>query len=194
MSLTLEHIVAALTRVPRDTLSLSPEGLRDSAVLVPLVDRPAEAGGLQVLLTRRANHLRHHAGQIAFPGGAREHADPDLATTAIRETYEEVGVPHSKIRLLGAMPGYQTVTGFIMHPYVAAVTPDYQMNIDRNEVDEAFEIPLAHLLSPGNRQLKHRHLDGVRREFYVIPYRQRVVWGATARVLVDLAGLLDFYD
>jgi 8-oxo-dGTP pyrophosphatase MutT (NUDIX family) len=137
-------------------------------VLVPLVHR---AEGMQVLLTLRAAHLRAHGGQISFPGGRAEPHDADPAATALREAAEEVGLAPACVEVLGQMPRYATVTGFIVTPVVALVQTPFDLALDRAEVDEAFEVPLAFLMDPQHHR-RHRHVDAQgQRMFLSMPWQ-----------------------
>jgi len=161
--------------------------LRPAAVLVPLVNH---AQGLAVLLTQRTAHLTAHAGQISFPGGRIERQDPDAVAAALRETEEEVGLPHSYIEIIGRLDTYVTGTGFEITPIVGIVAAPYPVSIDPFEVAEAFEVPLSYILDRRNHQRVERESAGTRRSFYVLPYDGRNIWGATAGILVNLAEVL----
>ena len=163
------------------------EELRPAAVLVPVVRRDA---GLTVLLTRRTDHLYDHAGQISFPGGRSEAHDESPAATALRETFEEIGLPRSLVEVLGALPEYTTVTGYRVTPVVGLVSPPPAFKLDAFEVAEAFEVPLAFVLDPGNHQRNTLQYQGRTRHYYAIPYEQRYIWGATAGMLMNLYAFL----
>ena len=163
-----------------------------AAVLVPLVQRDA---GLQVLLTRRTDHLRDHAGQISFPGGRAEPEDGGPAATALREAQEEVGLPGACVEVVGLMPTYTTVTHFVVTPVVALVHPPFDLMLDSFEVAEAFEVPLAHLMSPAHHQRHVFSFEGGQRQFLSMPWRgigpdglprEYFIWGATAAMLRNL--------
>jgi len=163
-----------------------------AAVLVPLVMRDA---GLHVLLTRRTEHLRDHAGQISFPGGRSEPEDSDAADTALREAEEEVGLPRSQVEVLGRLPDYITVTGFIVTPVVALVQPPLQLVLDSFEVAEAFEVPLEFLMTPAHHRRHVFSFEGGERQFLSMPWhgvgadgqpREYFIWGATAAMLRNL--------
>lgn len=163
-----------------------------AAVLVPLVER---ASGLQVLLTRRTDHLRDHAGQISFPGGRAEAHDAGPAGTALREAEEEVGLQHDRVQVIGEMPVYTTVTGFVVTPVVALVTPPFELVLDSFEVAEAFEVPLQHLMNPAHHQRHVFDFDGAERQFLSMPWHgpgaggavhEYFIWGATAAMLRNL--------
>jgi 8-oxo-dGTP pyrophosphatase MutT (NUDIX family) len=163
------------------------EELRPAAVLMPVVRRDA---GLTVLLTRRTDHLYDHAGQISFPGGRSEAHDESPAATALRETFEEIGLPRSLVEVLGALPEYTTVTGYRVTPVVGLVSPPPAFKLDAFEVAEAFEVPLAFVLDPGNHQRNTLQYQGRTRHYYAIPYEQRYIWGATAGMLMNLYAFL----
>lgn len=162
--------------------------LRPAAVLIGLVERSA---GTQVVLTRRTQALRHHAGQISFPGGRIESGDADPVAAALREAREEVGLAASQARALGYLDPFATITGFHVYPVVAAIDADFQPTPDPGEVDEVFELPLSFLLDPANAHEMQVDFRGHRRtviEFVHASYR---VWGATAAMLVNLRQRLE---
>jgi 8-oxo-dGTP pyrophosphatase MutT (NUDIX family) len=158
-----------------------------AAVLLGLVARPE---GPSVILTRRTAHLRDHAGQISLPGGRIEPGDDGPAAAALREASEEIGLPPEEVELLGGLRHYDTVTGFRIHPVVGWIEPPVELAPDPFEVAEAFELPLAFVLDPANHRRDSYERDGERRRFYVLPYRDRYIWGATAGILVNFARLL----
>jgi 8-oxo-dGTP pyrophosphatase MutT (NUDIX family) len=164
-----------------------PNPLTPAAVLVPLVMQP---GGLTVLLTQRTQHLAAHAGQISFPGGKREASDADAIAAALRETEEEVGLPRDHVEVIGRLDTYVTSTGFEVTPVVGLVRVPYPSKPDPVEVAEVFEVPLAFILDRANHHRDSREFKGRRRVFYVLPYQQRYIWGATAGMLVNLAEVL----
>ena len=161
-----------------------PAHLRPAAVLLGLV--PAE-GDLDVVLTTRAGHLRHHAGQVAFPGGKVETADADLVACALREAHEEIGLEPSQVRILGAFAAHETVTGYHVTPIVAVIDPGFRPRPDPGEVAEVFRVPLAHLADAGAYRIEQRHWRGTWRRYYTVPYGPYYIWGATARILRALA-------
>ena len=165
---------------------------RDAAVLVPLVERDS---GLTVLLTRRTEHLRDHAGQISFPGGGVEPGDGSAVATALREAEEEVGLARGHVSVIGELPLYQTITGFRVTPVVALVQPGFELALDSFEVAEAFEVPLTYLMTPAHHQRHLFSFDGVQRQFLSMPWqgagtngepREYFIWGATAAMLRNL--------
>ena len=163
-------------------LAPQPAPLTPAAVLVPLVPREC----LHVLLTRRTQHLRHHAGQVSFPGGRVETSDESPLAAALRESEEEIGLAPAAVEPLGVLDDYETVTGFLVTPVVALVSPDLRLQLDRFEVDEAFEVPLEFVLDPANHQVHARERNGVLRHFYVFEYQHHYIWGATAGMLMNL--------
>jgi len=161
--------------------------LTRAAVLVPLVMR---SDGLTVLLTQRAPHLSAHGGQISFPGGREEEADLDSIEAALRETEEEVGLPRDHVEVVGRLDTYITSTGFEVTPVVGLVRAPYPTKLDAFEVADIFEVPLDFIVDPANHQRHSREFKGRLRTFYVVPYQQRYIWGATAGMLVNLAEVL----
>ena len=158
-----------------------------AAVLVPLIDH---SGGMTVLLTRRTDHLNSHAGQISFPGGRMEAADPTPEFTALRETEEEIGVGADAIHLVGRLGARETGTGYKVVPVIGLINPPLDLAPDPSEVAEIFEVPLDFVLDPTNHRYESRVISGVERQFYVVPYDDYYIWGLTARLLVTLAEVL----
>jgi 8-oxo-dGTP pyrophosphatase MutT (NUDIX family) len=154
-----------------------------AAVLVPLVNRPQ---GLQLLLTQRSANLPDHPGQISFPGGRVEATDADHAAAALRETTEEIGLPPSRVEVLGRLAQYETVTGFRVVPIVGWVEPPFDLAPDPHEVAEVFEVPLEFILDTANHQRHYRMLGTIRRDYWAIPWLHRYIWGATAAMLLIL--------
>ena len=161
--------------------------LTPAAVLVPLIDHE---DGMSVLLTQRTAHLTAHAGQISFPGGRVEEADPDAIAAALRESEEEVGLPRERVSVIGRLDTYVTGTGFEIAPIVGIVDPPVPIVIDPFEVAEAFEVPLSFILDRSNHQRIEREVGAHSRSYFVLPYQGRNIWGATAGILVNLAEVL----
>lgn len=166
---------------------MAPDKLRPAGVLVPLIER---RGQLNVILTKRSSHLKHHPGQIAFPGGKVEDSDADVTAAALREAHEEIGLPPHLVEVLGYLPKHETVSVFSMTPVVARVTDDFDRVPEPGEVDEVFEVPLAHLVNPANFSVQGRRWRGQMRKYYVAPYGPYYIWGATARICRVLADRL----
>lgn len=162
--------------------------LRPAGVLVPIMDRPT---GLSVMLTRRSDELRSHAGQIAFPGGSREEDDASLAETALREAHEEVGLEPARVSLLGYLDNYPTISGFLITPVVGLVKADEAIvRPDGIEVTEILEVPLARVLDRQCYEKGSIERLGVRLPFYTLEYGQHRIWGATAGMLLNLRAKL----
>ncbi|HUO79641.1 MAG TPA: CoA pyrophosphatase [Steroidobacteraceae bacterium] len=183
-----EGTLAGLPREISDRYRhLLPAALTKAAVLVPILDH---ADGLTVLLTERAPDLRHHPGQISFPGGRLETSDAGPLEAALRETEEEIGLPRGGIEVLGFLPDHLIVTGYSITPVVALVAPGRPLRLDPVEVASVFEVPLAFLLDPANHRLRRRPVGDGFIELYDIPFGQRNIWGATAGMLLTLCRLL----
>ena len=160
------------------------QNLRAAAVLVPLhfaQDR------WNVILTKRPASMKHHPGQIAFPGGKHELSDTSLEFTALREAREEIGVDDSRVQIIGALPNHETVTNFDVSPFLGIIPPDTEFVKERYEVEELFLTPLEFLLNTENFIVQSRNWFGSERFYYTIPYGPYYIWGATARMLFTLA-------
>jgi 8-oxo-dGTP pyrophosphatase MutT (NUDIX family) len=146
------------------------------------------------LLTQRSAQLSSHAGQIALPGGRVDAQDRDAVAAALREAQEEVGLPPDRVEVLGTLPRYRTGSAFDITPVVALVQPDWVVCPNAGEVDAVFEVPLSYLMNPANHRRHWRESDGLRREWYAMPYRdgeqERFIWGATAGLLRNFYHLL----
>lgn len=158
-----------------------------AAVLVPLLER---AEGLSILLTRRALGLKHHAGQISFPGGRIEADDADPLGAALREAEEEIGLARTQVEVLGYLPDHLVISGFRITPVVALVAADCALTLDSTEVEEIFELPLGFLLDARNHVRRVRHFAGEEVTFTDLPYGSHNIWGATAGMLLTLYRLL----
>jgi len=163
------------------------EPLTPAAVLVPVIDRRR---GAQILLTRRPATMADHGGQIAFPGGKVDSADADLASAALREAREEVGLAPDLARIIGRGGSIRTTTGFHIFPVVALISADFAPVPHPREVAELFEVPLDFLMQSDNchsRMVPWRHQ---RVPSYVYDYHGRHIWGATARIIKALSALV----
>lgn len=157
--------------------------LRPAAVLIPLWERDGE---LQLVLTLRAANLRHHAGQISFPGGRQELDDTSLYQTALREAYEEIHLDPAAVTLVGQLQDYPVISDFIIRPYVAFIDPQQPLRPDPREVAEIFTVPLKHVLHQ-RQHFAYRLQRFLYDQVYFIPYQHRNIWGATAGILRELA-------
>lgn len=153
---------------------------RDAAVLIPVV---AQEPAASVILTQRTRHLSTHAGQIAFPGGKIEADDAGPAAAAIREAGEEIGLDPAQVSVIGLLNPYLSRTGFRIVPVLARVEPGYKLTINAEEVADAFEVPLAFLMTPTNHLQATRLFDGRPRYFYEMPFGDRYIWGVTAGII-----------
>jgi 8-oxo-dGTP pyrophosphatase MutT (NUDIX family) len=188
-----DRLRAALTRPARPSSDFDlnpaialPPGrvLRPAAVLVPVWLRP---DGARLILTKRASHLKHHPGQIAFPGGKVDAGDDGPMGAALREAQEEIGLSAELVTVLGTLPTHETVTGFTVTPVLALVRGDFTPVPEAGEVEEAFTVPLSHVLDPARYHIERRRWRGEWRRYYTVPYGPYYIWGATARILRGLA-------
>ena len=161
--------------------------LRPAAVLVGVARTEA---GAAVLLTKRSSRLVHHPGQIAFPGGKVDPGDASPEAAALREAREEVGLPSDLVQVIGRLPSHETVTGFDVVPVVALIQAPFRPVPEAGEVDEVFQVPLAHLADPARFRVEGRRWRGQRRLYYTVPWGPYYIWGATARILRGLADRL----
>jgi 8-oxo-dGTP pyrophosphatase MutT (NUDIX family) len=158
--------------------------LRPAAVLVPVWLRPE---GAALILTKRSSHLKHHPGQIAFPGGKVDATDTSPKAAALRETQEEIGLPPDRVEILGTLPVHETVTGFAVTPFIGLIRGAFNPTPEAGEVEEVFTVPLSHALTPARFAVERRQWMGVWRRYYAVPYGPYYIWGATARILRGLA-------
>ncbi|MCX7287048.1 MAG: CoA pyrophosphatase [Rhodobacterales bacterium] len=162
----------------------SAKPLRPAAVLLPVWLGPE---GAALILTKRASHLKHHPGQIAFPGGKVDASDASPQAAALREAREEIGLDPDRVRVIGTLPVHETVTGFAMTPFVGLLSGDFKPVPEVGEVDEVFAVPLSHVTDPARFSVQRRRWMGEWRQFYAVPYGPYYIWGATARILRGLA-------
>ena len=167
--------------------ALMPAQPMRAAVLIPLVDR---AEDLTVLLTRRASDLKHHAGQISFPGGRLEPGDRDAVAAALRETEEEIGLRPEFIEVIGKLPDHVVISGYRVTPVVGLVRPGFELVLDPQEVFATFEAPLRHLLDPATHARRSQQIGGEVLETFELPWGEHNIWGATAGMLLTLIEVL----
>lgn len=181
-------------RPPSSDFDLNPDGrhpssvrLRKAAVLIPVVFR---AAGTTIILTRRHEAMKHHPGQISFPGGKIEAFDAGPVEAALRESREEIGLQAGCVDIIGPVPDHVTVTGFRVTPIVAVVANAFEPVPRDGEVDEIFEVPLAHVIDPENYSIQERIWQGQLRRYFIVPYGPHYIWGATARILGMLSSCI----
>ena len=158
--------------------------LRPAGVLIAVWSRPS---GAELILTKRSSRLKHHPGQIAFPGGKVDPGDDGPVGAALRESWEEVGLPQDRVTVLGTLPQHETVTGFLVTPVLGTISGDFTPLPGAGEVEEVFSVPLAHVTTPANFRIERRRWRGEWRRYYAVPYGPYYIWGATARILRGLA-------
>ena len=168
--------------LPGDDVNAPAAAGTPAAVLVPVVTRPEPT----LLLTVRTAALRHHAGQIAFPGGRMEPGE-DACAAALREAHDEIGLDPSRVRVAGIADPYVTVTGFTVVPVIALVPPDLPLAPHEGEVAEIFEAPLRFVTDPANHLLREMDWLGATRTYYEINWGTKRIWGATAAMIVNLS-------
>ena len=156
--------------------------IRAAAVLVPIIERDKPS----VLLTQRTGHLAEHGGQISFPGGKIDPGDASPAAAALREAEEEIELPRGFVEPIGYLDIHMTPFGHRIVPVLARVRPGFALRLNRDEVDDAFEVPLAFLMSAQNYKRESRDWNGVTLSLYAIPFGDRNIWGATASILRNL--------
>jgi 8-oxo-dGTP pyrophosphatase MutT (NUDIX family) len=161
--------------------------LRPAGVLVLLGE---EAGRAGILLTQRSSSLKHHPGQVAFPGGKVDAGDADETAAALREAHEEVGLPLDAVRVLGTLAPHRTVTGFAVTPVLAVLERGFRPVAEAGEVAEIFVVPFDHVADPASYSVQSRAWRGQQRRYYTVPWGPYYTWGATARILRGLAARL----
>jgi len=179
------HLANALSPVPR---SLTAEQARPAAVLVGLMPRHDE---WHVIMTKRAAHLAHHAGQISFPGGTVEAADADLTATALREAEEEIALQPAAVTVLGGLDPVVSPVGFVVQPIVGLVIPSVTLRAAPDEVESVLVLPLAAVLDRRKHRRETYLRAGQPRDVWVIDHDEHYLWGLSASILVDLAVRLD---
>ena len=159
----------------------------EASVLIPILTFKKD---LEILLTKRSNSLKNHPGQIAFPGGKKDQIDSSPIETALRETQEEVGLNPKNVEIIASLPSHKTATGFVIKPYLGLINQPFSETLRQGEVDEIFTVPYEYILNEKNFSIKTRKWNGLQRSYYVVPYGPYYVWGATARILLNLSRAL----
>jgi len=176
---------------PEAAAGLDVHGRIDAAVLVPLYE--AHDGRLHVVLTKRRDDLRRHAGEISFPGGRQDVDETDLRTTALREAREEIGLPEAAVELVGALQPTPTIaTNYAVYPFVGLIEPGHAWTPSDAEVETVLEFALTDVRDGYARRRLTRRGVPFRTDTYVVG--DHLIWGATARILVDLFERLDRVD
>lgn len=185
-TITQSYIRERLARYQRQSISNS--ALTKSAVLIPIVKRES---GLELLFTKRSQTVEHHKGQISFPGGASEEIDASPSDTALRETFEEIGLERSAITIIGMMDDLQTPSGFAVTPVVGFVNHLPSLCINSEEVMQVIFIPLKFFFDDSLRHSEIRERDGKKVEVFSYEVWEEPVWGATAFFVKQLITLLN---
>ena len=165
--------------VENGVMSLTP-----AAVLVPIIVRNT---GLKVMLTKRAENLKEHPGQISFPGGRVESNDRDFRHTALRETEEEIGLKSRQVKIIGELDQYVVGTGYIVSPIIGIIKPPFKLTREKEEVEEIFEVPLDFVTARENFKPYAREYKGKTRHHFAITWKDYFIWGATAGMLRNLS-------
>lgn len=161
---------------------------RLAAVLLPFYLKNNEPW---VLFTQRSKQLKHHSGQISFPGGAVENVDKNLADTALRETFEEIGVSGDKVELWGQMESMTSLSGFHVTPIIGELNHGFHVVKDDSEVAEVFGVPFAFFQNLENRSEQHLQTESGQHRYYLYRYQNRLIWGLTAQIIVQLLHILE---
>jgi 8-oxo-dGTP pyrophosphatase MutT (NUDIX family) len=159
----------------------------EASVLIPILTFKKD---LEILLTKRSNNLKNHPGQIAFPGGKKDQSDRSPIETALRETQEEVGLNPKNVEIIASLPSHKTATGFVIKPYLGLINQPFSEALRQGEVDEIFTVPYEYILNEKNFSIHTRKWNGSQRSYYVVPYGPYYIWGATARILLNLSRAL----
>jgi 8-oxo-dGTP pyrophosphatase MutT (NUDIX family) len=175
-------------RIPQAVRDLMVKELTPAGVLIPIIERGT---ALSILLTERSADLKHHAGQVSFPGGRMETSDFDIRATALRETHEEVGIHPNDVDVCGYLEPMATGTGYAVTPVVGFVNSAVELVIDTLEVQSAFEVPLDFLMDARNQENSQRVWKGTNVPVITFYHSRYKIWGATAGMLVALRHLLN---
>ena len=172
----------------RQKLHISDSHRTASAVLIPMYKKQGE---YHILFIQRTDRVKDHKGQISFPGGAYEEEDDNLLQTALRESTEEVGLAAEDVEVLGELDDLRTIgSNYVISPFVGRMPWPYQLKVDEWETEEVIEVPLSVLLDNSNISQDKTILEGEEIDQYYYHYQDKVIWGATARILNQLLGIL----
>jgi 8-oxo-dGTP pyrophosphatase MutT (NUDIX family) len=194
MTTLAERLRAALATPPTqppivgDLQELRAEAALPAAVLIAVTDRPQPG----VILTVRREHLRTHAGQIAFPGGRLDPGEEAVAA-ARREAQEEILLDPAEVDIAGSIEPYRTVTGYVVTPVLGVIPPDLPLQPHEHEVADWFEAPFDYLLDSANQHCRSALFQGRTRHYYEIVWEDRRIWGATAAMIVNLSRRLQWH-
>ena len=183
-----KKISRILAQREKQTIVLTSAPLAPAAVLLPIYEKEGE---YYILFTKRTQKVEHHKGQISFPGGARHEHDRDLKDTALRETFEEIGVRPGDVTILGELDNMSTLTSnFLITPFVGIIPYPYEFIINEDEIEELVEVPLSALADERNYREEVYIIEGAPNMGRVYEYNGRVIWGATARILKQFLDLV----
>jgi len=177
----LRAALASRRRVPMEA------GPVPAAVLLPLFLKDGE---LHILFTKRTPHLTHHSGEISFPGGVREASDPDSAGTALRETWEEIGILPGDVEVLGELDDCHSLHNYRVTPVVGMFPANYTLTVNESEIERIIEVPLSHFGKPGVFRTEDWQWQGKRRAMYFYMHGEDEIWGLTARILKQFLDVL----
>ncbi|MBM2846921.1 MAG: hypothetical protein HW407_2233 [Bacteroidetes bacterium] len=159
------------------------DGFHRAGVLVPIV---WTGSAHEFLLTKRTETVEAHKGQISFPGGMMDAGDQDIVHTALREASEELGIPEAAVHVLGTLDDFPTPSGFVITPVVGLIGALPALRLNRDEVAEAFQVPLAFFIKPGSGRTELREFRGAQHEVWFYEHKTHVIWGATAMIIRSL--------
>lgn len=183
-----QKIIQALSQTKKQNITLTEAPLAPAAVLLPLYEK---GGEYYILFTKRTEKMQYHKGQISFPGGARHEEDQSLEDTALRETFEEIGVYPQDVEILGQLDSMATISSsFLIAPFVGLIPYPYKFVINPDEIEELVEVPISSLLDKNNYREELQIHQGKSYWVYFYQYQGKVIWGATARILKQFLDLV----